>query len=113
MSWIKLVDSFHNEDFVDGDLCEPNMLRTGGWGMEIDFDWGRHQPFAELCSELTGRDGANPMITQADDVQVCGNRSYDTSYSPAFILGRSYQSHAILPTADTAMCAIAHSIDKD
>ncbi|KAH9037661.1 hypothetical protein EDB85DRAFT_1843458, partial [Lactarius pseudohatsudake] len=35
-----LVDSFHEQSLVHGDLCQPNMICYGERIMSIGFDWG-------------------------------------------------------------------------
>ena len=75
----KLVDSFHNEGFVHGDLREPNILCEGDQVMLIDFDWGGKvgeacYPSAQLCSELVDRRvSLGSEIMKADDIRVLGN----------------------------------------
>jgi serine/threonine protein kinase len=79
-TWIldlqKLVQSFHDEGLVHGDLREANMLCDGERVMLVDFDWGGEvgkacYPHARLCSELrNGRGGGNPVITKEDDRRV-------------------------------------------
>jgi hypothetical protein len=75
----RLVQSFHNDGFVHGDLREPNILCDGEKMLLIDFDWGGEvgktcYPHARLCSELWDeRDGSDPFITKEDDNRVLGN----------------------------------------
>jgi len=74
-----LVRSFHDMEFVHGDLREPNMLCDGEKVMLVDFDWGgkvgeAYYPTARLSPELTnGRHNPNPKITKDDDWRVLGN----------------------------------------
>lgn len=76
----KLMESFHEEGLVHGDLREPNILCNGDKVILVDYDWGgkvgeAHYPHPRLCSEL--RDGrgnnADPKITKEDDKRILGN----------------------------------------
>jgi hypothetical protein len=75
----KLMQSFHDEGLVHGDLREPNILCDGEKMMLIDFDWGGQvgkacYPRARLCHDLMeGRDGTSPQITKGDDRRVLRN----------------------------------------
>ncbi|KAI0252130.1 hypothetical protein BJV78DRAFT_1352562 [Lactifluus subvellereus] len=75
----KLMQSFHDQGLVHGDLREPNMLCDGEKVMLIDFDWGGkvgevYYSSARLCPELTdGRRGTDPKITKDDDRRVLQN----------------------------------------
>lgn len=72
----KLVESFHAEGFVHGDLRAPNIICGGNRVMVIDFDWGGKEgevsyPHGPLNADLTiGRDSTNLKITKGDDVRV-------------------------------------------
>ncbi|KAF8339189.1 uncharacterized protein EI90DRAFT_2908180 [Cantharellus anzutake] len=74
-----LMQAFHDDGLVHGDLREPNILCDGEKLMLIDFDWGGKlgqacYPDAPLCSELTdGRTHTDLMITKDDDVRVLQN----------------------------------------
>ena len=74
-----LIQAFHKEDFVHGDLCEPNIICNGGKVMVVDFDWGgkegkAYYPSVSLCDELTNGQGSNsPKITKDDNEQVLNN----------------------------------------
>jgi Ser/Thr protein kinase RdoA (MazF antagonist) len=73
------MQSFHDSDFVHGDLRESNILCDGERVMLIDFDWGGKAgvvsyPTARLCSELRdGRQDTSPKITKDDDRRVLQN----------------------------------------
>ncbi|KAF8478986.1 hypothetical protein DFH94DRAFT_746856 [Russula ochroleuca] len=75
----KLMQSFHDEGLVHGDLREPNILCDGEKVMLIDFDWGGEvgkacYPRARLCHDLMeGRDNTSPEITKGDDRRVLQN----------------------------------------
>jgi len=75
----KLVEAFHNNNLVHGDLREPNILCNEEKLVLLDFDWGGkvgevYYPDASLCSELTdGRTRTDLMITQDDDNRVLQN----------------------------------------
>lgn len=75
----KLMQTFHDEELVHGDLREPNILCDGEEVMLIDFDWGGEvgkacYPHARLCRDLMkGREGTSPQITKEDDTRVLQN----------------------------------------
>lgn len=75
----KLMQAFHDEGLVHGDLREPNILCDGEEVMLIDFDWGGEvgkacYPHARLCRDLMkGREGTSPQITKEDDTRVLQN----------------------------------------
>lgn len=75
----RLVQSFHDEGLVHGDLRESNILCDGETVMLIDFDWGgavgeASYPFVRLSSELTsGQDSIDRKITKDDDRRVLHN----------------------------------------
>jgi len=75
----QLMRSFHDSDFVHGDLRESNVLCDGERVVLIDFDWGgkvgvASYPTARLCSELRdGRQDTSPKITKDDDRRVLQN----------------------------------------
>jgi aminoglycoside phosphotransferase len=72
----RLVQSFHDDGFVHGDLRQPNILCDGEKVLLIDFDWGgeigkTYYPHARLCPELwDGRDSSDPFITKEDDNRI-------------------------------------------
>ncbi|KAH9160464.1 hypothetical protein EDB89DRAFT_2166122, partial [Lactarius sanguifluus] len=74
-----LVQAFHDEDLVHGDLREPNMICDGEDILLLDFDWGGRvgeasYPCACLNSDLTdGREGISLGITKDDDIRVLQN----------------------------------------
>ncbi|KAI6094093.1 hypothetical protein F5141DRAFT_1017916, partial [Pisolithus sp. B1] len=71
-----LVESFHAEGLVHGDLRAPNIICNRNGVKLIDFDWGRKQgeasyPDGPLNTVLTiGRDNADLKITKGDDLRV-------------------------------------------
>ncbi|KAH9065107.1 hypothetical protein EDB83DRAFT_2291675 [Lactarius deliciosus] len=71
-----LVDSFHDEGLVHGDLRQPNMICNGEKIMLIDFDWGGRvgetsYPHAQLNPQLTtGRQSVDGEITKDDDDRI-------------------------------------------
>jgi len=78
--WIKelgrLVDNFHANNFVHGDLRDANIICKGDSVMLVDFDWGGKvgevsYPTLELNPELLeGRSSDDLKITKDDDVRV-------------------------------------------
>ncbi|KAI6136227.1 hypothetical protein F5141DRAFT_1288041 [Pisolithus sp. B1] len=72
----KLVESFHAEGFVHGDLRAPNIICDGNRVMLIDFDWGGKEgevsyPHGLLNADLIiGRDNTDLKITKGDDVRI-------------------------------------------
>lgn len=76
-----IMQSFHNEQLVHGDLRGPNIICHGEDldVMLIDFDWGgkvgkAKYPQARLCAELIdGRNDTDPKITKGDDERVLKN----------------------------------------
>ncbi|KAI9449640.1 hypothetical protein BJY52DRAFT_1192413 [Lactarius psammicola] len=73
----KLVESFHAEDLVHGDLRQPNMIICGKENiMLVDFDWGGRvgealYPRSWLNPELTdGRESVDQEITKDDDNRI-------------------------------------------
>ncbi|KAF8333626.1 uncharacterized protein EI90DRAFT_3015465 [Cantharellus anzutake] len=75
----KLMQIFHDANFVHGDLREPNILCSEDKVMLIDFDWGGkvgevQYPSQRLCPELMdGRGDEDLEIKKADDVRILGN----------------------------------------
>ncbi|KAH9007237.1 hypothetical protein EDB86DRAFT_68464 [Lactarius hatsudake] len=71
-----LVDSFHDQGLVHGDLRQPNMICNGERIMLIDFDWGGRvgetsYPHARLHPQLTiGRQSVGGEITKIDDDRI-------------------------------------------
>ncbi|KAH8999519.1 hypothetical protein EDB92DRAFT_1941159 [Lactarius akahatsu] len=71
-----LVDSFHEQGLVHGDLRQPNMICHGERIMLIDFDWGGRvgeasYPHARLNPQLTiGRQSVGGEITKNDDDRI-------------------------------------------
>ncbi|KAI6113733.1 hypothetical protein EDD16DRAFT_1709361 [Pisolithus croceorrhizus] len=71
-----LVESFHAEGLVHGDLQAPNIICNRNGVKLIDFDWGRKEgeasyPDGPLNTVLTnGRDNADLKITKGDDLRV-------------------------------------------
>ncbi|KAH0830118.1 hypothetical protein J3R83DRAFT_1456 [Lanmaoa asiatica] len=78
--WMKqlreLVQSFHDQNLVHGDLRGPNIICDGNRIMIIDFDWAGTMgevsyPICQLNPDLTdGRDSLDRKITKADDLRV-------------------------------------------
>lgn len=72
----KLVESFHAEGLVHGDLRAPNIICDADRVMLIDFDWGGKEgevsyPRSPLHTDLTiGRGSTDLKITKADDLRV-------------------------------------------
>ncbi|KAH9041827.1 hypothetical protein EDB84DRAFT_934548 [Lactarius hengduanensis] len=71
-----LVDSFHDEGLVHGDLRQPNMICNEEKIMLIDFDWGGRvgktsYPDTWLNPQLTiGRESVGGEITTNDDDRI-------------------------------------------
>lgn len=71
-----LVQSFHDEDLVHGDLRESNIICHEETVVLIGFDWGgiagqAYYPHPRLCPELRyGRDSSDPKITKDDDKRI-------------------------------------------
>ncbi|KAL5492142.1 hypothetical protein ACEPAI_3589 [Sanghuangporus weigelae] len=78
-----LVDSFHAEGLVHGDLRSPNILYTGETAILVDFDWGGKDgevsyPTVQLCEELmTGRNISDLKIRKQDDLRIL-RRTFDS-----------------------------------
>jgi hypothetical protein len=74
-----LMDAFHKQDFVHGDLQDANIICSGDSMMLIDFDWGGKDgeavyPTLNLNDELLlGRVSKDLKITKEDDRRVLGN----------------------------------------
>ena len=75
----ELMNSFHENGLVHGDLREPNLICDGNKIMIVDFDWGGQAgmtsyPCGNLNPELTdGRTSDDGKITIADDIRTLGN----------------------------------------
>ncbi|OCB85161.1 hypothetical protein A7U60_g7787 [Sanghuangporus baumii] len=71
-----LVDSFHAEGLVHGDLRGPNILYNGETVILVDFDWGGKDgevsyPTVQLCEELmAGRNISDLKIRKQDDLRI-------------------------------------------
>ncbi|KAL5492044.1 hypothetical protein ACEPAI_3491 [Sanghuangporus weigelae] len=78
-----LVDSFHAEGLVHGDLRSPNILYNGETVILVDFDWGGKDgevsyPTVQLCEELmTGRNISDLKIRKQDDLRIL-QRTFDS-----------------------------------
>src|SRR6266404_2174400 len=74
-----LMQAFHDEDMVHGDLREPNIVCDGEKVYLLDFDWGgrvgeAQYPHAQLNDELiVGRESRDNLITKGDDVRILNN----------------------------------------
>ncbi|KAI6094094.1 hypothetical protein F5141DRAFT_1038270 [Pisolithus sp. B1] len=72
----ELVESFHAEDLVHGDLRAPNIICDRNRVMLIDFDCGGKEgevsyPDGPLDADLTiGRENTDRKITKGDDLRV-------------------------------------------
>ena len=73
----QLVNEFHEEDLVHGDLRDANMISGDEYTLKlIDFDWGGKDgqvlyPTPNLNDELlVGRASDNLKITKVDDIRV-------------------------------------------
>jgi len=71
-----LVDAFHGENLVHGDLRDANIICKGDNVKLIDFDWGGKDgeakyPTFNLTGELlNGRKPDDAVITKADDDRI-------------------------------------------
>lgn len=71
-----LIRSFHDKNFVHGDLRCPNIICDGEKVMIVDFNWAGKEgevsyPRGQLASELTdGRSRNDRKITKDDDLRV-------------------------------------------
>ncbi|KAH9049253.1 hypothetical protein EDB83DRAFT_2631667 [Lactarius deliciosus] len=74
-----LVQAFHDEDLVHGDLRKPNMICNEEVIFLLDFDWGGQvgeasYPCAWLNLDLTdGREDIGLGITKDDDIRILRN----------------------------------------
>jgi len=74
-----LMDSFHEKDFVHGDLRDANIICKNDSVMLIDFDWGGKEgevsyPTSNLNAELLeDRVSDDLIITKEDDRRVLKN----------------------------------------
>lgn len=78
--WLKLlkevVDKFHSQNLVHGDLRNPNIICSSDRVAIIDYDWAGESgktcyPPGQLNEELVaGRDSDDLTITIADDLRV-------------------------------------------
>ncbi|KAH8986309.1 hypothetical protein EDB92DRAFT_1879504 [Lactarius akahatsu] len=74
-----LVQAFHDEDLVHGDLRKPNMICNEEDILLLDFDWGGQvgeasYPCAWLNLDLTdGREDISLGITKDDDTRILQN----------------------------------------
>ncbi|KAH8977111.1 hypothetical protein EDB86DRAFT_2863378 [Lactarius hatsudake] len=74
-----LVQAFHDEDLVHGDLRKPNMICNEEDIFLLDFDWGGQvgeasYPCAWLNPDLTdGREDIGLGITKDDDIRILRN----------------------------------------
>ena len=73
----QLVNEFHEEGLVHGDLRGANMISDDKYTlMLVDFDWGGRNgqvfyPTPNLNDELlVGRASDNPKITKDDDIRI-------------------------------------------
>jgi hypothetical protein len=75
----RLMDDFHNKDYVHGDLRAENIICKGESMMLVDFDWGSKDrevfyPRWNLDDELLqGRTSNNLKIRKEDDRRVLTN----------------------------------------
>ena len=71
-----VVNDFHAEGLVDGDLRDANIICNDQDVMLLDFDWGGQDgqvfyPTPNLNSELLeGRSSDNLKITKEDDTRI-------------------------------------------
>lgn len=88
-----LVDAFHTENLVHGDLRCPNIICDENRVMLIDFDWGGKlgevsYPSGQLNPDLIGgRDTSDLYISKEDDRRVLDGTllksvGYDILYGP-------------------------------
>ena len=74
-----LVNNFHDQGLLHGDLRSPNIACEGQSVMLFDFDWGGKEgeacyPTWRLNDELlAGRDSKDLTITKDDDLRVLRN----------------------------------------
>jgi len=76
---LELVQAFHNQGFVHGDLRDANIICAEDIMMLIDFDWAGREgkvTYPHLCLNrdlLDGRVSKDLTITKEDDIRVLTN----------------------------------------